>query len=117
MADDYLNPIKVEIISAPVLLDEERELANKRFVLGYFSIVYSADSDVTVKLFCTKDETLSYKEEDQFILSKDEKRFSRKIKLIGSIIDFYITITGTFTQFEITEGKISIKTIPVGKHQ
>jgi hypothetical protein len=116
MADDYGNKIPVQIISAPVLLDEEAG-SSARYVLGYLTSVYETDEDITVLLFVRRNDGMVYEQVDSFLLSKTKKRFKRKIKLVGSIIDFYIKLDTEVKEYVITSLKVSGKALTTGKFE
>lgn len=114
MADDYGNIIPIQIVSAPKLLDEE--IANSaRYVLEYLVANYSADEDIIVTLYVARSSLLEYESVDVFTLSKDKKRFKRKIKQIGSVLNYYLQIDWEGKEFEITSLQVRRKTFPVGK--
>lgn len=114
MADDYGKPITIQIISAPKLLDEDIK-NSERFVLEYLTSVYSTDADITITLYVARSASLDYEAVQTFVLSKDFKRFKRKIKQIGSIINYYLQVDWEGKEFEITSLQVRRKIFPVGK--
>jgi hypothetical protein len=117
MADDYTQPIEVDIISSVVQLDDKTQLSNERFVLGWMVIVYEIDEDATLDLYYRRNRDMEFTAMNSITLSKDHKRFYRRLPLnIGSVIDFYIKVSGNFKEFQITSFKIFTKIIPTGKH-
>jgi len=115
MADDHGNKIPVQVVSFPVQLDEDIQ-SNSRFIFGYFTGVYDTDEDVTIELYAVRGDDKDDELVDTFTLDKDKNRFRRKVKLVGSVIDFYIKLTGSFTEFEASTLKLSYKVMPVGKY-
>lgn len=116
MPDDYSKKIRIVINSAPVQLDEENQLTNKRFVLGYLTAVYAANEDLTVKIHVKKNESMDFEEAITMTLTKDKKREYKKLPLIGSIIDFFVSLESELTEFELTSLKVSHKIVITGKH-
>jgi hypothetical protein len=114
MSNDFGSKIKVDIQSAPYLLDEGPK-SNNRIVLGYLSSVYEFDADATVTIFFRRNELMQWESLSPITLSKDVKRFFQKLPLIGEVIDFYIQLTGEFINFTLTSLKVSKKELPVGK--
>ena len=114
MADDYKELIPIQIITAPRLLDEDVN-RGARYVLGYLKAVYQSDVDVTVTLFVARKSTMEYESVDTFVLSKDVKRFKRKIKQIGSILNYYLQVDLEGTDFEITSLTVNRKLFSVGR--
>lgn len=115
MADDYGNSIAVQIVAAPILLDET---VNKgaRFVLGYLKAVYETDEDITVTIYVRRNSSMEYELVDTHTLSKDNKRYKRKIKLVGSVIDYYPQLDITGKDFVITSLTINRKIFTTGKY-
>jgi len=113
--DDLGTKIKVDIQSAPYLLDEVQK-SDQRIVLGYLTSIFDIDNDAAVIIFFKRDTGMQWESIDPITLSKDVKRVYQKIPLIGSIIDFYIQLTGDFTNFELTTLKVNYKITPSGKY-
>ena len=114
MADDYGQKIHIDITSAPKLTDEELK-SNHRYVLGYLTAVFSIDEDATLYLYAARNETMEYDLIDTFTLKKENKRYRRKVKLSGSVLNWYAQLVGDFKEFEITTCRISRKLITTGK--
>lgn len=116
MADDYTELIPIELITSPILLDKKTQLSSQRYILGYLVADYVIDQDATVVIYYRKDNDMVYKSLDPITLSKDKKRFYRKLPLrIGSVIDYYVTVNGSFKEFLFTTFKLRVKILPVGK--
>jgi hypothetical protein len=116
MADDYGNKIPVTILTSPVILDKA-DLSNERFILGYIVVSYEIDEDATITIYYKRNDEMEYEALESITLSKDKKRLYRKLPLkIGSVIDYYVKLDGSFEEFQITTFKMFIKIVTVGKH-
>lgn len=112
---DNGNKILVDIQSAPYLLDKDGK-GNIRMVLGYVAADYDIDNDAEVIVFFKRGNEMQWESLSPITLSKDAKRFYQKLPLIGSIIDFYIQLTGEFTNFQLSSLKLNYKTAQSGKY-
>lgn len=115
MADNG-NAIDIDVECSPIQTDEELK-SNNRFVLGYVEANYMTDSDLTLTIYVKRDNDLQWEEATTITLGKFSKRYFGLLPQGLSVIDFYVSLTGSpMYVCEITSLKILTQPLILGKH-
>jgi hypothetical protein len=89
---------------------------NRRFVLGYISATYEAETegDIYVSVYFKRDNTLRW-ESVTFKMNTDDRRMYQKLPAQITVIEYYVKIYGYATEFELTSLEILEDVISIGK--